>query len=131
MILIYNFQQIRLILAYNSRTIFGTVSTRKKPKLLLRMSAKYVDKTFDQLKPSTSAMLCVIIKLSNEAQPLFKKEKSNLLDYIELLRYWEKLETKVEGIARLNAAIVQVTPDNDADMEKSLMQKILKRLYPS
>ena len=40
---------------------------------------------------------------------------------IDLLRYWEgKLETKVEEIAHLNAATVEVTPDNAADMEKML-----------
>ena len=67
-------------------------------------------------------MLGVITKFSNEAQPLSKKEKSNLLDEdFDLLRYWEeKLEAKVEKIAHLNAAIVEVTPDNDADMEKEL-----------
>ena len=67
-------------------------------------------------------MLGVITKISNEVQPLLKKEKSNLLDGdIELLHYWkEKLETKVEDIAHLNAAIIEVTPDNEADMEKEL-----------
>ena len=86
------------------------------------MSAKYADKTLGQLKRSRSAMLGVITKISNEAQPLLKKDKSNLLDEdIDLLHYWkEKLETKVEEIAHLNAAIIEVTPDNDADMEKEL-----------
>ena len=86
------------------------------------MSAKYADKTLDQLKRSRSAMLGVITKISNEAQALLKKEKSNLLDEdIDLLNYWKKkLETKVEEIAHLNAALVEVTPDNDADMEREL-----------
>ena len=101
---------------------FGTVSTREKPELLLTMSAKYADKTLDQLKRSRSAMLGVITKISNEAQALLKKEKSNLLDEdIDLLNYWKrKLETKVEEIAHLIAALVEVTPDNDADMEREL-----------
>ena len=38
-----------------------------------------------------------------------------------MLSYWKKkLETKVEEIAHLNAALVEVTPDNDADMEREL-----------
>ena len=39
-----------------------------------------------------------------------------------MLNYWKrKLETKVEEIAHLNAAVVEMTPDNDADMERELL----------
>ena len=57
--------------------------------------------------------------ISNKTQPLSKRSKSDLLDeYIHLLHYWG--ETKVEEITQLNAAILDLTPENDADIEKEL-----------
>ena len=55
------------------------------------MSVKCANRILDQLKRSKSAMLDVITKISNEAQPRLEKQKNNLLDEdIDLLNYGKK-----------------------------------------